>query len=259
MKTVRLWFLLVASCFVMSGCGVVSREGQSGMYQTYQVTRAQEPMEIDGDWNGQFWANVAVIDIRNVIAVELHGKIYDNPEHQPKTQAKLAYDDSFIYVIFRVEDNYVRAVAQKHQGKIWEDSCAEFFFAPGKDISGGYFNVETNCGGTMLFHYQIKPWENIVEISKTDMKTIEIFHSEPKIVDPEKQEPTTWVIEYRIPLDILEKHRKVDRPGPGAIWKANFYKCADKTSHPHWLAWSGIEHESPSFHLPEFFGTLQFK
>ena len=111
----------------------------------------------------------------------------------------------------------------------------------------------------MLFHYQPAPSTNVISISDSDGDRVEIFHSEPKIVDPEKQQPTTWVVEYRLPVDILEKYRPVTKPAPGVSWRANFYKCADKTSHPHWLTWSVIDFPEPDFHQPHFFGTLEFK
>ena len=259
MSKVKFLLVLVVVGFILSSGCLCERENHGGIPTAYKISRTKIPTTIDGDWDSKFWGDVTPLDIKNVVPIEFNGKLYDNPVHQPRTQAKVAYDDDFIYVIFRVEDKYVRAVAQGNHGKVWLDSCVEFFFTPGPDASVGYFNIETNCGGTMLFNYQLIPWQNQIPISEEDMQTIEGFHSEPKIVEPEKQQPTTWVIEYRIPIDILAKHCKIERPAPGVIWKANFYKCADATSHPHWLAWSPIEHESPTFHMPEFFGTLQFK
>jgi len=50
----------------------------------------------------------------------------------------------------------------------------------------------------------------------------------------------------------------VHRPGPGVIWRANLYKCADLCSHPHWLTWSFVDRSQPDFHRKEFFGTLRF-
>ena len=38
--------------------------------------------------------------------------------------------------------------------------------------------------------------------------------------------------------------------------RANFYKCGDKTAHPHFLSWSPVSTEKPDFHRPEFFGEL---
>jgi len=221
------------------------------MTKRYEVLRTSEPPKLDGNWTGGVWADVKALDVNNYMGTE--------PDHKPKTQARLLYDDRFIYVIFRVEDRFVRAVAQNYQGSVYEDSCVEFFFTPANDISLGYFNVEINCGGTMLFHYQPAAGTNIVSIRDSDCDRVEIFHSEPKIVEPEKQEPTTWVIEYRLPIDILEKYCSVTKPAPGILWRANFYKCADKTSHPHWLTWSVIDWPEPDFHRPQFFGTLEFK
>ena len=82
----------------------------------------------------------------------------------------------------------------------------------------------------------------------------------PKIVDPEIAKPTTWTVEYRIPLDLLAKYYpKAVKPAPGVTWRANFYKCGDDTSHPHWLSWSCVDRPKPDFHAPTSFGTLVFK
>ncbi|MCH8859253.1 MAG: hypothetical protein IID54_06710 [Proteobacteria bacterium] len=40
-------------------------------------------------------------------------------------------------------------------------------------------------------------------------------------------------------------------------WRGNFYKCGDKTSHPHWGMWSPITNRL-SFHQPALFGDLVF-
>ena len=92
-----------------------------------------------------------------------------------------------------------------------------------------------------------------------DCKKIKISHSLTKEVEQELTEPETWKLEFSIPISILAKYMKVDAPGPGVSWKANFYKCADKTSHPHWLTWTLVDYPNPKFHLPEFFGRLDFE
>lgn len=219
--------------------------------EQYQILRADEPIVPDGNWAGPAWENIAAIDIKHYMG--------DEPEHKPRTQAKLLYDDDFLYVIFRVEDRYIRAVARGYHSNVCLDSCVEFFFTPGADISLGYFNVEINCSGTMLFHYQIAPATNVTPLSKSECDRVSIFHSEPEFVEPEKQQPTVWIIEYRLPVDILKKYCPVTRPAAGVLWLVNFYKCADHTSHPHWLSWSVVDYPRPNFHLPEFFGTLEFK
>jgi len=216
----------------------------------YKVPRLAESLAIDGNWDKPAWRNVEALEIANWMG--------EKPPYRPRTLAKALYDDKFIYVIFRVEDRYVRAVAPETQGAVWKDSCVEFFFTPGKDVSAGYFNLEVNCGGTALFHFQKAPKKDAKNIEAADLRQVEIAHSLPKIVEPELARPTTWTLEYRIPLAILVKYCKVDRPRPGAVWRANFYKCGDETSHPHWLTWSVVGNPAPDFHLPRFFGVLEF-
>ena len=209
-----------------------------------------EPPVIDANWDKSSWRGVQAASIGNYMG--------DKPEHLPPTQVKIAYDERVLYVIFRVEDRYVRAVATGHQDSVYKDSCVEFFFAPGDDAPGDYFNLEVNCGGTMLFQFHQPARDEHIEIPQSACSRIEIAHSLPSIIDPEIAEPVTWTVEYRLPLDILTPYCPITQPAPGVAWRVNFYKCADETSHPHWLTWSPADNPSPNFHLPEFFGIIEF-
>jgi len=181
------------------------------------------------------------------------------PDHFPKTQVKIAYDAESVSLMFRVEDRYVRATAATHQDDVYKDSCVEFFFTPGSDLFQGYFNFEMNCGGTMLFHFQRQPRKEKIPIPESECGNIAVMHSLPKIVDPEIAGPVTWSVAYRIPLTLLERFCKVTTPDSQAVWRVNFYKCADDTTHPHWLTWSPVDLPAPNFHHPQAFGFLQFE
>jgi len=39
------------------------------------------------------------------------------------------------------------------------------------------------------------------------------------------------------------------------VFRGNFFKCGDETSHPHWASWSPISEEL-NFHRPETFGSI---
>jgi hypothetical protein len=183
----------------------------------------------------------------------------EKPDHFPKTEVKIAYDDLAIYVKFRVEDRYVRSIVTTHQGSVCGDSCVEFFFTPGSDVSKGYFNLEMNGGGTMLFHFNPGLKKEKIEILKSDCDKIAKTHSLPGMIDSEIQEPVTWTVEYAIPIALLGSYCQVSTPKSHALWRANFYKCADKTSHPHWLTWAPVDYPKPNFHLPQSFGVLEFE
>ena len=214
----------------------------------YHVRKINGPVQINAVWDKEPWKSTKALTLNNYM-----GK---KPEHFPKTQAKVVYDDKAIYVIFRVEDRYVKAVITKNQGPVFRDSAVEFFFSP--DGDPGYFNLEMNCGGTMLFHHQIEPRKGKLLIDDS-LQQVEVAHSLPKVVDPEIQEPVTWTVEYRIPFSMLQKYADFRVPKSGTVWRANFYKIADKTSHPHWLTWSPVKYPEPNFHMPEYFGELIFQ
>jgi len=218
----------------------------------YHVKRIREAVTIDANWDKPVWKSVEPLELAYYMG--------DKPEHMPRTQAKLAYDDQAIYVIFRVEDRYVRAVAERHQDMVCRDSCVEFFFTPGTDVTKGYFNLEMNCGGIMLLHYQVVPRKPTAVMTPEDLAQIQVAHSMPKRVDPEITEPTVWTVEYRLPLSLVTKYAPyAAMPAPGVEWRANFFKCADQTSKPHWLTWSYVDRPKPDFHVPECFGTLRFE
>jgi len=217
----------------------------------YHVHRLTDSMEIDANWQKAQLGKIKSVKLENYIGCL--------PDHFPKTEVKLCYDDEYIYVIFRVEDQYVRAVATETHGKVWEDSCVEFFFIPGTDVNQGYFNLEMNCKGTFLFQYHNQKIKNQGFIDLTNCRRIETAFSLKKNVREEAQDPVTWTLEYRMPFNILEKYMEVDKPAPGTRWRANFYKWADKTSHPYWLTWAPVDYPEPKFHLPGFFGLIEFK
>jgi hypothetical protein len=219
--------------------------------EKYEVVRAGKELVLESGWDGPGWNTVRPLSLELFMG--------EKPEHRPRTEAKAAYDNRKIYVAFRVEDRYVRAVAEKNQDSVCCDSCAEFFFTPNSDIDTGYFNLEMNCGGTLLLYNQTSRSQiGRTVVAEADCRCIEIYHQLPKRIDPEIADPVTWMVAYAIPFEMLEKYSRVTRPGPGVSWRANFYKCADHTSHPHWLTWSKVDNPRPDFHLPEFFGTLKY-
>ena len=216
-----------------------------------KVNRVPEPVKINADWNKKPWSETKAENIANYMG--------DKPAHFPDVQFKARYDQKNIYVIFQVKDQYVKAAATEIHGRVWEDSCVEFFFSPGIDLSRGYFNLETNCKGIFLLEYGLNNNQRRNKVDLSDCKKITVAHSLTKDASTEITEPTTWYIEYAIPFEMLNKYIKVDQPSKNVQWRANFFKCGDKTSHPHWLTWNKVINPAPKFHIPQYFGLLEFQ
>jgi len=216
----------------------------------YKIGRLNQTMVIDGNWDKTQWQNTGAIEILNYM-----GTI---PKFQPRVKLKMMYDEANIYVIFQVQDRYVRCLTTEYNGPVYKDSAVEFFFSPDSSQPLLYFNLETNCGGTPLMHYNLVPRKEFIELDTDDIKQIEIAHSLPQIIDPEISDPVTWTLEYRIPIKILEKYSQITHPEKGIVWRANFYKIAENNSNQHYLTWAIVENNYPDFHLPQFFGKLIF-
>lgn len=222
------------------------------MYKTYAIKKIHSPVEINADWDNPLWQRI------EPITLDLY--MGDKPIHKPPTQVKLAWDDNHIYVIFHVKDRYIRALATEYFGNVCQDSCVEFFFTPQADVKEGYFNLETNCIGTILMFHQQAIDKGMRYLDTQDLDKIRLATSFPKgkPIDLEITEPTFWTLEYALPWRMLEDYAAVAAPTPGVKWRANFYKCADKSSHPHWLTWSKIPLDRPNFHQPQYFGSVEF-
>ena len=182
----------------------------------------------------------------------------ESTNHRPETRFKIGYGNHSLFLIFKVTDAYVRAVAEKYQDPVFKDSCVEFFFSPSPGVAEGYFNLEVNCCGVALFEFHPGAGKEVIHIPEPVFRKIDVGHTLQGRIDPEISSPMTWSVALKLPMDILSAFRPVVFPEPGASWRANFHKCADLCSHPHWLTWAKIDSPTPRFHLPEFFGTLLF-
>ncbi len=217
----------------------------------YKVEKLKKKLQLDADWNKAQWKKIKPIHISNYM-----GKV---SAFQPEVQAKMMYDDTNVYVIFQVKDRFVKSVVTEYNGNVSGDSCVEFFFSPDEQFPLKYFNLEINAGGTPLMFYIEKPMTELKKLTADELKQIQIAHSLPEKVNPEITEPVTWTIEYSLPLSVLRKYSNLTQPAKGVTWKANFYKTGSLTSNPNYLTWAVVDFPRPNFHLPQFFGTIQFQ
>ena len=222
----------------------------------YTIKRRETAPDPQLTWDDPYWADVNVASIAH---------FYNPPnasDHRPQTDVKLVHTGNTIHLFFRVRDQYVRCVSTELNDSVCRDSCVEFFVQPRGE--GGYFNFEINCGGAMLLYFiedcRIVNGEFVgsTEIEGDIASLVKIHPSLPAVVEPEISDPVDWTMKYSIPAELFEKF--IPRLGDlsGQTWKANFYKCGDQTSHPHWASWAPFE-GNLNFHKPEFFANIEFE
>jgi len=220
----------------------------------YIIHKASVTPSLKGQWDGDAWqqANIATLD----------NFLKESSDHHPRAEVKLTYLDKNLYVFFRVFDKYVLCKQTQYQAQVCKDSCVEFFVQPRQ--KKGYFNFEINCGGTMLLYYIEDPTrvdKGFARHRPVPLKlgcTVDIYHSLPRIVYPEVEDDTKWLLEYRVPFTLFEAYLGSLGNIAGQIWRGNLFKCADSSSHPHWASWASLDGNS-NFHLPEYFAPMRFE
>jgi len=173
---------------------------------------------------------------------------------RPFVKLFTVYSGEYLWIRFEVKGDFFRAKALVDQEAVWQDSCVEFFIS----TSGGnvhndgsdtiYRNFEFNVLGVCLSAVGTKSERR--RLLPEEMKQILRFPSIDRNNLLSEGDCFDWDLSVAIPLKLLGI-------GAGSSFTANFYKCGDLTSHPHFLSWSCIDAVQPDFHLPQFFGRME--
>lgn len=172
----------------------------------------------------------------------------------PKVSVQIAYNENELFLRYQVEEQTVKAVVTESNGSVWKDSCVEFFLSP--DGNDEYYNLEVNCIGTALLGFR-KKGLYASHATPELIDTIRRFSTMGEAPFPEMKKETQWKITLAIPWEAFFNHSL--KPVKGKRMRGNFYKCGDDLSVPHFISWTKINTPEPSFHVPEFFGGLEFE
>ena len=150
---------------------------------------------------------------------------------------------------FFVTEKELRATVKETNGAVWEDSCVEFFVSFDDQ---GYYNIECNCMGTIHAAFG----KNRMERTLLTSQQIQKIHAQTEL-QQDAGPAVHWQLTLVLPLELFAHH---NIPAwKGLQCRANFYKCGDRLREPHFISWTNIDTAEPDFHVPQFFGTLQFE
>lgn len=167
----------------------------------------------------------------------------------PEVKAWVYNDDQNLYLHCRVREQSVRAVAQRDNDAVWEDSCVEFFFKLHPNDTQ-YYNIECNCTGKVLLGVGADR-NNRQHAPSEVMKSIWRWSSLGEEPFEEREGECTWEVKLRIPRQAFFLHHIESLSGLDL--QMNIYKCGDLLSEPHFVSLYPISAPAPDFHRPEFF------
>lgn len=166
----------------------------------------------------------------------------------PTVDFSMAWDENNIFLKYYVREIHAGAVTDFNNGPVWQDSCCEFFVS---FDDKGYYNLEINCIGAHLFGWhgadKQKASDDIMALIE---RSSTLGSQLPMSVDKAQ-----WELVVKVPVKGFFRHPSL-RLHKGFSFRANFYKCGDKTKVPHFVSWNPIATAEPSFHQPAYFGKV---
>lgn len=180
--------------------------------------------------------------------------------HQPwpiyksncQTSFSIAHNGEAIFLNYEVWEDVIKINTCKTNGAVNKDNCVEFFVSFGTEEE--YYNIEINCAGIIRLAYG-KSRLNRKSLSEEAILKI-ITNIEIKTAPINSATKYVWQITLIIPTEVFEHSdlktlNKLEGSG-------NFFKCGDDLPDKHFYSWNMINAEIPDFHLPNFFGKLNF-
>jgi hypothetical protein len=178
---------------------------------------------------------------------------WESFRYRPDARFNIAYSDKEIFLKYYIIEDFVKAEMTESNQMVCEDSCIEFFVSPADD--GIYYNFEFNAIGTCLLGTGTSRKDS-VRAPVSIIETIRRKGSFGTVPFKERKGKQSWTITIAIPLTAFFRHNITELKGK--TFRANFYKCGDKLTRPHYLTWNLISTQNPDYHQSEYFGMLKF-
>ena len=173
----------------------------------------------------------------------------DVANYQPQAFFHIAHSGQAFYLHFKVRGEDLRAIQTEPLSPVSDDSCVEFFMRVPGEME--YWNFEFNCIGTVNASHRVER-PAPVRLSEAEIASIGRCGSCGIIPFEEKTGVFEWTLTVKIPFDLLH----LDKNSLPDQIMANVYKCANKTSHPHYLSWAPIDTPTPNFHVTSAFAPM---
>ncbi|HEX6184101.1 MAG TPA: carbohydrate-binding family 9-like protein [Pyrinomonadaceae bacterium] len=234
---------LAAAFVCAAACAASAQEGRVRPLPTYEVLRASSPIKVDGRPDEAAWHAAKSVGpfVRN----------RDGAAAPVETEAKVLYDERFLYFSFRVEDENVWATMRRRDQHLWHEEVVEVFLQADRGVPN-YIELEVNPLGTLLDIYLLDRRRNLPYESWNSAGLKWAVRVEGKVDG--RGGDRGWTCEIALPLEDVATAPSLP-PRPGDRWRMNLYRVENRPE-PLGLAWSPTL--EGDFHVPPMFGEIIF-
>jgi len=236
------FIVALTATFALAVSTTPAAGGQSEQAPVYEVARTSTPIKVDGKLDDAPWAKAGGT------------KFVNNADGSPaaqETEARILYDDKYLYFSFRSADENIWATHRRRDQRLWEEEVVEVFLQA--DASQpSYIELEVNPLGTMLDIYLLDVRKPLRYESWNSEKLAWAVRVDGTVDG--KGGDRGWTCELALPLEDVATAPRLP-PRAGDRWRMNLYRVEARPAAAL-LAWSPTRKDD--FHLPGMFGWLVF-
>jgi len=266
LKYLNLTYLLLFTYLIALKAGFA----QTDQPRKYICGQTSGPIKIDGKLDERSWKKAPWTSR----FVDIEGD--KKPLPYQHTQAKMLWDDTFLYIAAVIEEEHIWAYQEKKDQIVYLENDFEVFIDPDGD-GENYYELEVNAINNTFDLFLPKTYKKGGRAQlKWDIKDLESAVSIEGTLNNAKDTDKRWTLEIAIPFASLTNDNvPAIIPAGGSVWRINFSrvnwqheisgdgKYARKRNPEtgkilpeyNWV-WSpqGII----NMHFPEFWGYLEF-
>jgi hypothetical protein len=201
--------------FLVTGSSLFSQAEKQlviGQQPVYKVTRAKEPVTVDGKMDEPSWKNAEVQPLSNFFRL-------DKPVEKQNSKFRMLWDDANLYLFYECEDSSLTARETNFDGRTYMDDCAEFFVVPVPDSVYMHFGFEINITDVRYDYIVLWKYYNnrtfFISGYNPEYKVKTIYDG---TINNDKDKDKGWSMEFSIPISAFSNMNGVTRPRPGARW-----------------------------------------
>jgi hypothetical protein len=252
----RLWWvgiLGLAGCLTGTSEQAKEKEEAPAVMRSIECRWVHGRIRLDGKLDEKAWDGAVVIKDFVVF--------WERRKAQTKTEARLLWDDRYLYFAADMVDADLFAVVKEHNGMTWYDDVFELFFKPsveeGNALPLQYYEFQVNPLNTQLELFLPSRgaggYGRFAPLTKFGMETAVRLNG---TLNDYRDKDKGWTVEGRIPWSAFKAAG--GKPKPGAKWR--FALCR----YDYSVAFERPELSStapltvPDFHRYEDYNELVF-
>ncbi|MCR4411491.1 MAG: carbohydrate-binding family 9-like protein [Thermoguttaceae bacterium] len=249
----RIGTLALLGGTILMGRGVLAAEPamRNTALPVYECRRVERDLSLSGKADDPLW--------REARPMELAGPIDGKPGRY-RTTARMLYNDRFLYLAFRCEDERVWGTFTQRDAEIYTEECVEAFLCPSGMVRQ-YYEINVSPRNTVFdaFILNGRPWNG----PRVNFRGLKEYTCDGLVTKTHIDGPLDapgakgWSAEFAIPFASLIGPEHLT-PRPGDRWRMNLFRIdSPEKGKLELYSWSPTEIND--FHCPWRFGTLVFR